>query len=88
MQLPMQMSPKSIASWPKGTSPRTTPRLNSFLQERAVASPVPLTLANTPLASPKLVDQVFHSLMLAGMGLTFSEGLTPFAMVCLSLIHI
>jgi len=50
--------------------------------DRAVASPVPLTAANPPLATTKLTEEVFRSFAIAGTGLTFAAGLSPFAIVC------
>ena len=45
-------------------------------------SVVPLTSANLPLATPALVNNVFKGLAPCGDGLTFGQGLTPFAIVC------
>ena len=41
-----------------------------------------MTLSNAPLATTKMVDDVFRSLNPSSTGLTFGAGLTPFAMVC------
>ena len=56
--------------------------LGNLFAERAVASAVPLTAASAPLATTKLVDDVFRSFRPSGTGLTFGQGLTPFAIVC------
>jgi hypothetical protein len=56
--------------------------VTSLIQERVSASTVPLTLSNCPLATTKLVDDVFRSLNPANTGLSFGCGLTPFAVVC------
>ena len=56
--------------------------LSSLIQTRVINSSVPLTAANAPLPTTKLVDDVFRSLLPAGTGLTFAQGLTPFAIVC------
>ena len=56
--------------------------INSQIQALVVTSTVPLTLASAPLASTKLVDQVFRSLDPAGSGVEFAAHLSPFAVVC------
>ena len=56
--------------------------LSSLIHARVAASTVPLTASNAPLPTTKLVDDVFRSLMPAGTGLVFAQGLTPFAVVC------
>jgi hypothetical protein len=56
--------------------------LQSVLNERAEASPVPLTAATAPVATTKLVDEVFRSYMPGDDGSTFGKGLSPFAVVC------
>ena len=45
-------------------------------------SAVPLTYASAPIATSKLVDDVFRSYQVSGTGLVFAQGLTPFAIVC------
>ena len=50
--------------------------------ERAAASTVPLTTAMAPMATTKLVDEVFRSYMPGSDGLTFGKGLSPFAIIC------
>ena len=56
--------------------------LGNMFRERAIASTVPLTAANAPLATTKLVDDVFRNFVPAGTGLVFAQGLSPFAIVC------
>ncbi len=68
-----------LAAAPKG---RAYAILESCLHERALASAVPLNAGNLPIATTKLTDSVFRSFKPATTGLTFGEGLTPFAMVC------
>ena len=50
--------------------------------DRAQASAVPLTLATAPIATTKMVEEVFRNYMPGGDGLTFAKGLSPFAAVC------
>jgi hypothetical protein len=56
--------------------------LNSQFSERAIASDLPLTSANAPLATPALLDQVWRNIKPMNNGLTLGRGLTPFAVVC------
>ena len=56
--------------------------LNGILAERAQASPLPLTSQSAPMATPRLVDEVFRSYQPGGTGLLFGQGLSPFAIVC------
>ena len=56
--------------------------LNAQLLARASSSSVPLTTTMAPIATPKLVEEVFVSLMPANSGLKFGAGLSPFAMLC------
>ena len=56
--------------------------LNNQFQTRALASRVPLTLASAPLATTKLVDEVFRNYAPGGTGLVFAQGLSPFSVVC------
>jgi hypothetical protein len=56
--------------------------LGSLFAQRAVASPVPLTSAMAPIATPRLVDDVFRSYAPGNDGMTFGKGLSPFAVVC------
>jgi hypothetical protein len=60
----------------------TASLLNSQFSERAVASDLPLTSANAPLATPVLLDQVWQNIEPMNNGLTLGRGLTPFAVVC------
>lgn len=70
---------KLLAKSPKG---RAYAILASYLEERAYASELPLTSGCLPLASTKLVDQVFRAFKPACVGTTFGEGLSPFSCVC------
>jgi hypothetical protein len=56
--------------------------LTSLFATRAQASPVPLNVATAPVASTKLVDDVFKCYSPGGDGLTFGKGLSPFAIIC------
>lgn len=55
--------------------------LGGLFQQRTRAAGLPLLAMNAPLASTKLVDQVFRSYQPGGTGLEFGQGLTPFAIV-------
>ena len=68
-----------LAKAPKG---RDYAILSAMFNSRAGSSEVPLTTANPPLATTKLTEEVFRSFAIAGTGLTFAAGLTPFAVVC------
>ena len=56
--------------------------IQGLIQERTQASVVPLPVTCAPLATTKLVDQVFWNFCPGGNRLTFRQGLTPFAIVC------
>ena len=56
--------------------------LQSHMDARVLASGLPLSEHNKPLATSKMLDQVFRRYEVKGSGLTFGEGLTPFAVVC------
>jgi hypothetical protein len=57
--------------------------LGSFAEERAYAFDMPpLTAGCLPLVTTKMTDQVFRSFKPACIGVTFGEGLSPFACVC------
>ena len=56
--------------------------LASLIQRRVSDHPVPLTDATKPIASTKLVDDVFRSYQPYHSGLTFGAGLSPFAICC------
>jgi len=56
--------------------------VSSQIQARVQASSVPLTLATAPLATTKLMDDVFRSFQISGSGAEFATFLSPFAVVC------
>jgi hypothetical protein len=56
--------------------------LTSLFAQRTQASPVPLIVSSAPLATTKLVDDVFRTYMPGNDGMTFGKGLSPFAIVC------
>jgi hypothetical protein len=56
--------------------------LLNYIQDRALASPVPLTNGNLPVPTTKLVDEVFRNHQAGSTGLTFGQGLSPFSVVC------
>ena len=56
--------------------------LSSQFAERAKATDLPITVANAPIATPSLLEQVFRSYQPMGNGLALGKGLTPFAIVC------
>ena len=56
--------------------------LSSMILERVRVSTVPLSAANAPLPTTKLVDEVFRSFLPSGTGLNFAQGLSPFSVVC------
>ena len=66
----------------KSSKSRDYAIINAQIQARLIASTVPLTLSSAPLASTKLVDQVFRSLSPSGSGVEFAAHLSPFAVVC------
>ena len=68
-----------LAKAPKG---RDHGIITSLIATRLQASAVPLTIANAPVPTTKLVDEVFRSFQLSGNGITFAQGLSPFAIVC------
>jgi hypothetical protein len=68
-----------LAQTPKG---RAYPILSSYAEERAYALEVPLTAGCLPLVTTKMTDQVFRSFKPSCTGVTFREGLPPFACVC------
>ena len=75
--------PKALRLLAKSTSKsRDCVILGNLFHECAQASPVPLTASQAPLATTKLVDDVFRNFMPAGTGLTFASYLTLFAIVC------
>ena len=50
--------------------------------EQAQRSVVPLNAGCAPMATTKLVDEVFRSFRPGSTGLTFGVGLSPFSIVC------
>ena len=70
---------QQLAKAPKG---RDYGILGNLFSERSEASRVPLTAATRPLPTTKLVEDVFRSFQPSGTGITFGQGLTPFAIVC------
>jgi hypothetical protein len=66
----------------KTTKSRECGIVDSMLAERAVASMVPLTAANAPKVTPRLLDDVFRCFKPGGTGLIFGQGLSPFAIIC------
>ena len=75
--------PKALRLLAKSTSKsRDCAILGNLFRERAQASPVPLAASQAPLATTKLVDDVFRDFTPAGTGLSFACHPTPFAIVC------
>ena len=56
--------------------------ITALFAERADTTDLPISLANVPLATMHLVDNVFHSYIPGGTGLTFGKGLPPFSIMC------
>ena len=56
--------------------------INNLLMQRTTASPVYLSAQSPPIATPKLVDELFRNIRPANAGTEFGVGNTPFAMVC------
>ena len=77
-------SPEAHRELAKSTSKsRDYAIIGNLLQERSQQSPVPLTMANAPLATTKLIDDVFRTFRPSGgNGLKFGSHLSPFAIVC------
>ncbi len=61
---------------------RTHGMLNGLFAERSIATDLAITASNAPMATPKLVEDVFRGYQPGGDGITFGKGLSPFAMVC------
>ena len=78
----MTTCPKLCAHSKSTSKSRPCAILGNPFRERAQASLVPLTASQAPLATTKLVDDVFRNFTPAGTGLTFASYLTPFAIVC------
>ena len=70
---------KVLARAPKG---QYISILSSYVQARAIKSPVPIFNGCLPVLTTKLIDQVFRSFQVCGVGNTFGEGLTPFSICC------
>jgi hypothetical protein len=56
---------------------RTYALLGSLFAKRALESPLPLDASTAPLATPKLVEEVFQNYAPGGDGLTFGRGSPP-----------
>ena len=56
--------------------------ISALFAEQADATDLPISSANAPLATTRLVDDVFRSYVPGGTGLTFGKGLSPFSIVC------
>jgi hypothetical protein len=56
--------------------------LSALFMQRTQAAGVGLSAATAPVATTKLVDEVFRNYMPGNDGLAFGKGLTPFAIVC------
>ena len=75
--------PEALRLLAKSTSKsRDCAILGNLFRKRAQASPVPLAASQAPLATTKLVDDVFRNFTPAGTGLVCASHLTPFAIVC------
>ena len=48
--------------------------MQAALDARVASGALPLTMSNGPIASTKLVDEVFRTLCPAHTGLTFAKG--------------
>jgi hypothetical protein len=70
---------RQIASQPRGNAHSI---LASDMETRAFHSPVPLAPGCYPLATTKLVEELFRSFRVASYNAAFGEGLTPFAIPC------
>ena len=57
--------------------------LQRSVDNRALASSVPLSEGNLPRVTTKLADEVFRSFQPTTSGIEFARGLSPFSMVCL-----
>lgn len=64
---------------PKG---RSYGVLSALFAQRTQAAGVGLSVSTAPVASTRLVDEVFRNYMPGNDGLAFAKGLTPFAIVC------
>ena len=54
----------------------------ALFTKRADTMDLPISLANAPLATTCLVDNVFCFYIPGGTGLTFGKGLSPFSIMC------
>ena len=57
--------------------------VGALLAERANSSVLPIHSSSAPIATTRLVDDLFRTYMPGGTGLDFGKGLSPFAVVCL-----
>ena len=56
--------------------------IQAEVEQRVLSGDVPLTMANCPLVTTRLVEEVFRQYQLAHPGLRFARGLSPFSIVC------
>ena len=56
--------------------------IQAIINERCGISSVQLTEGTAPIATTKLVEEVFRSYQPCGAGTQFAQGLSPFAIVC------
>ena len=66
----------------KGAKGRDYAIITSQVQARVNASGLPLTLHSAPIATTKIVEEVFRNLEPTASGFEFAKGLTPFSMIC------
>ena len=70
---------KVLARAPKG---QCYGILASYVQARAIKCALPVYNGCLPVLTTKLVDQVFRSFQVCGIGNSFGEGLSPFSICC------
>ena len=66
----------------RGTKGRDHAILTSQIELRVNASNLPLTIHSAPIATTKIIEEVFRNLEPSSSGGEFAKGLSPFAMVC------
>ena len=66
----------------KSSKHNTYSALNSLFVDRARATSLPVDSSFAPVASPKLVEDVFRTYAPGSDGMTFGKGLSPFSIVC------